>query len=129
MDTRGLNASVLALTLLGPASCATCAKYQNVGIESVPTGAEIFLDGEKIGETPHKQAVPRDKEHAVYVKKEGYRPELVVLELQTPADGITFFTPADVKVSLTPLPGERGGHDRSLDIEVEDKSGAGEAPP
>ena len=116
MRTRWLNLGLLGTLLLGAGSCASCAKYQNVGIQSTPEGAEIFLDGEKVGETPRQLAVARDGEHAVYLKKPGYRPELVVLELHQPSAGPTFLTPADVRVSLTPI---LGGHDRSLEIEAE----------
>jgi hypothetical protein len=117
VHARRLNLVLLALTLVAPGSCATCAKYQNVGIETLPVGAEIFLDGEKIGETPHRQAIERDRDHAVFLKKPGYRPELVVLGLNRPSDGLWFFTPADVKVELTPL---SGSLDRSLEIELDE---------
>ncbi len=115
---RALNL-LAVFGLLGLSSCAACARYQQVGIASAPAGAEIFLDGEKIGETPHRESIARDKEHAVYLKKPGYRPELVVLDLHRPEDGVWFFTPADVWVELAPLPGATD-LDRSLEIEVEE---------
>ena len=116
---RALNL-LAALGLLGLSSCAACARYQHVGIASAPAGAAIFLDGEKIGETPHREAIPRDKEHAVYLKKPGYRPELVVLDLHRPEDGVWFFTPADVWVELAPL-ANATDLERSLEIEVEER--------
>ncbi len=91
-----------------------CAMYQNVAIESQPEGAEIYLDGEVVGRTPARFAIDRVIDHSVFVKKEGYRPELVVLTLNPMDDGIHFLTPADVRVRLAPLRESVGG-----DVEVE----------
>lgn len=104
-----------ALAVLALGVCA-CAQYQHVGVDSTPAGAEIFLDGEKVGTTPARLRIQRDKDHSVYLKREGYRPELVVLTLNPTADGIDFLTPADVRVQMLPGLGEPG---RDLEVEVE----------
>lgn len=104
----------LALALAG------CAAYQNVSIESDPPGAEIFLDGEPIGTTPQVLRVPRDRDHSVYLKKEGYRPELVVLEKHEANDGIDFLTPADVAKRLAPGPSSDPDLERRLRLEIEE---------
>ena len=44
---------ILALCLAG------CASYQNVGVESTPPGAEIFLDGKSVGQTPLELRIPK----------------------------------------------------------------------
>jgi hypothetical protein len=95
-----------------------CAAYQNVGIESDPPGAEIYLDGKLAGQTPLQLRVPRDAAHTVYLKKEGYRPELVVLEKHDANDGIDFLTPADVTRRLSPGPSSDPELERRLKIEV-----------
>ena len=95
-----------------------CAAYQNVGIESDPPGAEIYLDGKLAGQTPLELRVPRDAAHTVYLKKEGYRPELVVLEKHDANDGIDFLTPADVTRRLSPGPSSDPELERRLKIEV-----------
>ena len=113
-------------------SCAGCGPYQNVGVESVPKGAEVFLDGDLIGTTPLKTPVWRHVDHSVFLKKPGYRPELVVLRRNDPPDGLFFLTPADVRVRLSRLEGTDGDPDagpeegeaersstRDLEIEVE----------
>ena len=99
---------------------AGCAAYQNVSIESDPPGAEIFLDGEPIGTTPQVLRVPRDRDHSVYLKKEGYRPELVVLEKHEANDGIDFLTPADVAKRLAPGPSSDPDLERRLRLEIEE---------
>ena len=106
----------ILLALLVPA----CAAYQNVAIESDPPGAEIFLDGKPVGTTPQNLRVSREAPHTIYLKKEGYRPELVVLEKHDAVDGIDFLTPADVVKRLSPGPSSDPELERRLKIEAED---------
>lgn len=109
------HALLLALCLTG------CTAYQNVSIESDPPGAEIFLDGKPVGQTPLKLSVSRDLDHSVYLKKEGYRPELVVLEKHEANDGIDYLTPADVAKHLAPGPSSDPELERRLRLEVEER--------
>jgi len=90
-----------ALVAAGPGGCASCAPYQRVGVESVPEGAAVFADGEQVGTTPMDLTLSTEVEHAVFVKKDGYRPELVVMQRNVPEDPPPFLTPADVRVRLT----------------------------
>ena len=96
-----------------------CAAYQNVAIESDPPGAEIFLDGHSVGQTPQSLRVGRDTDHTVYLKKEGFRPELIVLEKHEANDGVDYLTPADVAKRLSPGPSSDPDLERRLKIEVE----------
>ena len=100
------------------AVCLTlaCASYQRVHFESSPAGAEVFLDGESMGVTPLELRVARDAHHKVFLKLDGYRSQLVVLEQHRPQDRIDFLTPADVRVRLVP---STGPGDRDLEVEVE----------
>ena len=101
--------------------CLTgCSAYQNFSIESDPPGAEIFLDGKSVGATPQSLRVSREQAHTVYLKKEGYRPELVVLEKHDANDGIDYLTPADVMKRLSPGPSTDPELERRLRIEAED---------
>jgi len=109
------------LLLLFSLCLAGCAAYQNVAIESNPPGAEIFLDGKPVGQTPQNLRVSRDLDHTVYLKKEGFRPELVVLEKHEANDGIDFLTPADVVKHLSPGPSSDPELERRLKLEVEEK--------
>ena len=96
-----------------------CAHYQNVGVETDPPGAQIYLDGHLVGTTPKQVRVSRDKAHMVYLKREGYRPEPVPLELHKAQDGIDFLTPADVVKRLSPGPSSDPDLERSLKIEID----------
>lgn len=97
---------------------ATCAPYQKVGIESSPAAAEIYVDGDLVGETPAEVRVPTGEDHSVFIKKQGYKSRLVVLNRNEPQDGIDFLTPADIRVRLVPLTDPKG---RELEVEVEKK--------
>jgi hypothetical protein len=107
---------LLALCLAG------CASYQNVGIESDPPGAAIYLDGKPVGQTPQTLRISRDAAHSVYLKKEGFRPEMIVLEKHEANDGIDYLTPADVVKRLAPGPSSDPELERRLKIEVDDDS-------
>ncbi len=110
---------VLAVSALGLALvAATCVPYQVVGIHSTPREAEIFVDGELVGHTPRRLPITTLGDHKVYLKKEGYRPELVILTLQKPADRINFLIPPDVLVTLVPL--DDASIDSDLRIELEE---------
>ncbi len=128
-----------ALIAAGPGGCASCGPYQRVGVESVPTGAEVFADGESVGTTPLEIRISTETEHAVFVKKKGYKPELVVMQRNVPPDDPPpFLTPADVRVRLTRLAPRLGSQDeggpqdeddpnspldplgRDLEVDVED---------
>jgi hypothetical protein len=101
------------------AALSGCAAYQNVGVESDPPGAQIYLDGKLVGTTPKQVRVSRERDHMVYLKREGYRPEPVVLEKHDAFDGIDFLTPADVVKRLTPGQSSDPELERKLKIEVD----------
>ena len=72
-------ALALAMSMLAGVVVAGCATVvsgttQMMTISSNVEGAEIFLDGEKIGTTPFTGAVPKNKS-AVRVEAEGYQGE------------------------------------------------------
>ncbi|HTO06282.1 MAG TPA: PEGA domain-containing protein [Myxococcota bacterium] len=107
--------AALAAACLGLA----CAHYQYVGVETDPPGAQIYLDGHLVGQTPMQLEVSRDAAHMVYLKREGYRPEPVPLELHEAQDGIDFLTPADVVKRLAPGPSSDPELERNLKIEID----------
>jgi hypothetical protein len=113
-EARAGTGVVLA-ALLGVASCATCAPRQRVSIDSAPRDATVFIDGEPAGSPPLQVDLRADKDHSVFFKRKGYRPELVILRSQ-PGDPRPVLEPDDVRVSLVPL--ERG---RDVEVEVEPK--------
>ena len=109
---RIVTLALAAVLTLG----ATCAPYQRVGVESVPEGSEVYLDGELMGVTPLRMRVGTGEDHSVMVKKQGYRSELLVLSSNRPADRIDYVTPADLRVRLMPLVDPLG---RGLEVELE----------
>jgi hypothetical protein len=113
-----VKAKLLASLVLASGGLA-CAAYQNVGVESDPPGAQIYLDGKLAEQTPAKLEIGRDKDHTVYLKRQGYKPELVVLEKHAANDGIDFLTPADVVRRLSPGPSDDLELERRLKIEVD----------
>jgi PEGA domain-containing protein len=113
----------IAIGALAAAALA-CSHYQYVNVVSDPAGADVYLDGEVVGQTPLELAVGRDGAHTVYLKRDGYRPELVLLEHHEANDGIDFLTPADVTKRLSPGPSSDPDLERQLKIEVDKKPGA-----
>jgi hypothetical protein len=105
---------LICLTLALGAS--GCAHYQRVGVHSEPSGAEVWLDKQLVGHTPLELRIDRTAAHAVYLKRDGYRPELVVLDLVRAPDGLAFLVPPDVEVRLVP---GAGSDDQQRDLEIE----------
>ncbi len=104
------------ILILCVSTAATCVPYQNVGIESTPAAADVYLDGELVGVTPLRIRIPTGTDHSVFLKKEGYQSRMLVLDQNRPADGIDFLTPADLRVRLVPL---TGPPDREVEVEIE----------
>jgi hypothetical protein len=110
---RGL-AIACALAL---ASCATCAGHQVLAVRSDPEAAQIFVDGELVGETPARLALRRELDHVVFLKKEGYRPELALVHTNRSPDGLAYLTPWEIDVRLLALDDPAA---RDLEIQTED---------
>jgi PEGA domain len=106
---------ILAIAL----AVTACGHYQMIGVESDPSGAQIYLDGTPVAKTPATLQVGRDRAHTIYLKREGYKPELVVIDRHTATDGIDYLTPADVTKRLNPGPSSDPEMERRLKIEVE----------
>ena len=104
------------------AGACACAQYQRVGVTSNPPDAEVWLDKQLVGRTPLELRLDRTRDHAVYVKHDGYKPELVVLELLRAPDGLPFLAPPDVEVRLVPGAAETPDQSRDLEIEVDPKA-------
>ena len=121
-----LRTSLLGGLVLSAAFAATCAPYQRMHIESQPPGAEVYLDKQRVGTTPLELRIPTGAAHGVFVKKEGFRPQLVVLENHEATDGVDFLTPADVLVRLQPV---EGAMDRDIEVEVESERRPGRDQP
>lgn len=95
------------------AACSTCAPLQRVPIDSAPRDSSVFVDGEALGSPPLAVDLRADRDHSVFIRREGYQPVLVILTSEKQERGHRL-DPGEVRVQLTPL--ERG---RDLEVEVE----------
>lgn len=73
---RKLMAAVAGLTLVAAAGCATIIQgsRQQVGVNSVPTGAAVVVDGTPFGGTPVVARLARKSSHIVSITMDGYQP-------------------------------------------------------
>ena len=73
-------AAAAALALVG-SGCASIVhgSGQVVSISSDPSGADVWVDGEKIGKTPVSPNLKRKRSHLVVLRKDGYREEQRVI--------------------------------------------------
>ena len=96
-------AVAVGLLVLAP-GCGVCTMRfldQDIHVNSLPTGAEIWVDGQPTGQkTPAVVALPRAEKHTIWVQKEGYeRPESRLLSRQV-KDWIVFVDAAFVIVVI-----------------------------
>lgn len=77
--TGTAGALAMAVLLAVSSACATVLRpfpTQRVRVESDPPGAQVFIDGEKVGVTPMVTGVSRRRaEHGLRFEKEGCLPE------------------------------------------------------
>ena len=112
-----MRASILACLGSAGILCG-CAQYQRVAVRSQPGDAEVWLDKRLVGHTPLELRLDRTQAHAVYVKRDGYRPQLIVLDLMHAPDGLAFLVPPDLDVRLAPGT-DSADQLRDLEIQVE----------
>ena len=93
-------ASALAFALAG------CAPMQVVPVDVGPGPVELYVDGERAEAVPARLELRADRDHKIFVKRDGFRPELVVLESRT-VEGREQLVPGEVRVQLAPRAGER----------------------
>jgi hypothetical protein len=62
--------------------CATIinGSSQEIAISSTPDGAEVWIDGARMGMTPTKVTLKRKNDYVVAVKKEGFREATLKIE-------------------------------------------------
>jgi hypothetical protein len=78
--TNRFRLGAVALAAVLSAGCATLVKgtTQSITVSSNIDGAEIFLDGQRIGATPYAGPVPKNK-GTLMVQKSGYKTQTVAL--------------------------------------------------
>ncbi len=73
-------AFIVIVSLLG-GGCASIVKgtTQPIPVSSDPTGADVKLDGNRVGQTPMTVEVKRKSDHLLTIEKSGYQPESVAI--------------------------------------------------
>lgn len=76
-----LTAALLVVGSLTLTGCATIIKGSHTGIdiESDPSRAQVYVDGELIGETPLDVALRSNRSHVIEIKKEGFETKTYIL--------------------------------------------------
>lgn len=72
----------LVVLSVGQSGCATImtGTFQGVKIESNPSGADVFVNGDLAGTTPCKVNLDQDTDPYVVLKKEGYADTRIYLK-------------------------------------------------
>ncbi|MCG8588446.1 MAG: hypothetical protein MJE66_04075 [Proteobacteria bacterium] len=97
-----------------------CAPFQTVPLDLTPTSVRVFVDGEPLAPVPAELELRADRDHTVFVKAEGFQPQLVVL--RTTREGREdVLEPAAVQVRLEPA----AGKGRDLQIESDEEAAPG----
>jgi len=83
------HASRLLLCILLAAAFTGCAGVQKVPVSTDPSGALVYLDGNKVCEaTPCSVEAKNDQSHLLTIVKDGYRQKDITLRpAQTPGGG------------------------------------------
>lgn len=63
--------------LLAACSSTSATFTEDVTIDSLPQGADVFLNGEVIGQTPMMATLPKDGVYELRIAKKGYKDEVV----------------------------------------------------
>lgn len=113
--SRAIRFSVAAAVLL--VATSACAPKQRIPLDIGPGPVLLFVDGELVLEIPEELELRADRDHKVFVKRDGYTPEMVVLE-STGREGRDQLEPARIDIRLQPRRG-----DRDVLIEGDDPAG------
>jgi PEGA domain len=72
---------VAAILILFTSGCATIVKgtTQKVPVASDPSNADVFVDGNLVGQTPTTVVLKRKNDHLVMVQKVGFAPKSVAV--------------------------------------------------
>lgn len=91
----------LALITFSLAGCAAIlgSKQKDFDLQSTPQGADVFLDGNRLGTTPVKVRLSNQAQHTFVFRKEGYKDATCTLTKGTGAGWVIF----DVLTGLVPI--------------------------
>ena len=74
MTARTRLTALLILVLLASVGCATLfkSKKSSISMSSTPSGADVYVDGNRVGQSPVVIELPNNEEHIITFRKEGY---------------------------------------------------------
>jgi len=113
--------SLAVCALLG---AIACAPKQLIPLDVSPISTSVYLDGEQLDTLPRELKLRSDRDHTLFFKSEGHRPELIVLRSSL-RDGKPRLDPARVQLRLAPLDPIR----RELRIERDESVSSGSSVP
>lgn len=81
---KALNLIIIISILFLLSSCATVFKgtSEEVNFQSDPQNAEVWVNGQKMGETPLKLKLESKKAYTIELRKEGYAPVVQIITNQ-----------------------------------------------
>ena len=93
--------ALLIIAVFTLQSCATlfAPKKTTVAVTSEPRGADVIVNGYKMGVTPVELSLDNDKDYAIEYKKEGYEKVVKMIGTKTGAGWIIL----DVLFGLVPV--------------------------
>jgi hypothetical protein len=90
---------VLAISLNTGCAAVLGSKQKEFDLQSTPQGADVFVDGNRLGTTPVKVKLSNQKEHIFVFKKEGHKDATCTLAKGTGAGWVIL----DVVMGLVPV--------------------------
>ena len=96
------------LSVAAGLACASVAPpLQRVAVHLEPQDAAMWVDGTRVAEGTRAVQLRSDTPHVVLVRRDGYRPQQVVLEPQGAGEAMRL-EPTEIRLELEPLvPTER----------------------
>jgi hypothetical protein len=86
-----------ALAIAVAAALTACAPNQKIALDCLPEDVVIYVDGDRLEETPSAIELRRDRPHTLYFKGANLVPELVVLDSEE-IEGKATLSPSEVCV-------------------------------
>jgi hypothetical protein len=92
---------ILTLVILGVSSCATllAPKTHPLAIKSEPKGADVYVNGVKMGVTPLELNLKADKSYTIEFRKDGYETTASIVNTKVGAGWVVL----DVITGLVPV--------------------------
>ena len=96
----GRFARPLCLAALGLMGLCGCAAKQRVALDCLPEQVTIFVDGERLDHSPEALELDVDRPHTVLFRAPGYRPRMVVIDIDETPEGRPVLQPTRVCAAL-----------------------------